>query len=210
MPSFYATVLTLGARVGHAPSGTSPLTIIIAVAAFLGVVIATVVATVVLQEPIQAVTARVLGGLGPLTGPNLRGVWFSSYSFVSSRTRQRTYMTQLMMLRQFGPYVVGKCLWSSGSHRHFVTGRTQAHVLTGRWRNVADGAKHHGVLQLLIDPDGTHLHGKWLGYDARNHIQQADWEFILATRDSKADRNALIASAINHDAKGLSDRSARA
>jgi hypothetical protein len=203
--SYFATAVTNGATAGHAHSGTSLLTVVIAVAVFLGVVAATAIATVIFQEPIQAIAARVFGGIAPLRGPNLRGLWFSSYSFVSSRTRQRTYTTQLMLIRQFGPYVVGKCLWSNGTHRHFLTGRTQAHILTGRWRNVADGAKHHGVLQLLIDPDGTYLHGKWLGYDARNHIQHADWEFKLATRDSKADRQALIAAVADDSAKSRTD-----
>jgi hypothetical protein len=188
-------VYVAAAAVAHAHGGTSALTIIVGIAAFVGIVAATVAATVLLQEPIQMMAARLFGGFGPLRGPNLRGLWYSSYSFVSSRTRQRTDTTQLMLIRQFGPYVVGKCLWSSGAHRHFITGRTQGHILTGRWRNVAEGAKHHGVLQLLIDPDGTHLHGKWLGYDARNHIQHADWEFTLAARDYKADRETLIAIA---------------
>jgi hypothetical protein len=187
---YIAAVATSAHATHH--SGFSPWGVVIAVAVFVGVIAATAIATVVLQEPIQAVAARLLGGVGPLHSPNLGGYWYSDYSFVSSRTRQRVHTTQLMFFRQFGPYVVGKCIWSNGAHRHFVTGSTRGHVFTGRWRNVADGAKHHGVLQLLIDPDGTHLHGKWLGYDSRNHIQQADWRFTLASRDVKANRGALI------------------
>lgn len=187
----YIAAAATSAHVTH-DSGFSPWGVVVAVAVFVGVIAATAIATVVLQEPIQAVAARVLGGLGPLHGPNLGGYWYSDYSFVSSRTKQRVHTTQVMLFRQVGPYVVGKCMWSNGAHRHFITGRTHGHVFTGRWRNVADGAKHHGVLQLLIDPDGTHLHGKWLGYDARNHVQQADWEFTLASRNVKADQDALI------------------
>jgi hypothetical protein len=187
----YIAVSATSANVTH-HGGFSPWGVLVAVAVFVGLIGATVIATVVLQEPIQAVAARVLGGLGPLHNPNLGGYWYSDYSFVSSRTRQRVHMTQIMLFRQFGPYVVGKCIWSNGAHRHFITGRIHGHVFTGRWRNVADGAKHHGVLQLLIHPDGTNVHGKWLGYDARNHIQQADWKFTLASRNVKADRDALI------------------
>jgi hypothetical protein len=187
----YIAAAAASAHTTH-PSGFSLWGVVVAVAVFVGVIAATAVATVVLEAPIQAVAARVLGGLGPIHGPNLGGYWYSGYSFVSSRTRQRVHTTQLMLFRQFGPYVVGKCIWSDGAHRHFITGRTHGHVFTGQWRNVADGAKHHGVLQMLIDPDGTHLHGKWLGYDARNHIQQADWTFTLASRDVKANRDALI------------------
>jgi hypothetical protein len=187
----YLAAATAGAHAAH-HGGFSPWGVVAAVAAFLGIVAATAIATVLLQQPIQAGIARVLGGLGPLHGPNLVGFWYSEYSFVSSRARHRIHTTQVMLFRQVGPYVVGKCVWSSGAHRHFITGRVNGHVFTGRWRNVADGAKHHGVLQLLIDPDGNHLHGKWLGYDAKNHIQQADWHFRLAARDAKADRDELI------------------
>lgn len=189
-------------------SGFSLWGVVVAVAVFLGVIAATAIATVVLQEPIQAIAARLLGGLGPLHGPNLGGYWYSDYSFVSSRSRQRVHTTQLMLVRQFGPYVVAKCIWSNGAHHHFISGRTQGHVFTGRWRNVADGAKHHGVLQLLIDPDGAHLHGKWLGYDARNHIQQADWTFTLASRDVKADRDVLIQARVPAHAPDGNERKA--
>jgi hypothetical protein len=145
----------------------------------LGVVVAALV-----NDPIQAFVARLLGGIVPQRGPKLRGVWSSTYEFVSSRNRLTT--RQIMVMHQVGSFVVGKCLTSSGKHRHQIVGRIRGPVFTGRWHNVADGAQHHGTLQLMIRPMGDFMEGKWIGFDRNGKVQHGPWRWQLLSRSTKS------------------------
>ena len=144
----------------------------------LGVVVAAVV-----NDPVQAFVARVIGGIVPQRGPKLRGIWSSTYQFVSGSKRLTT--RQIMAMHQVGPFVVGKCLNSTGRHRHQIVGRIRDGVFTGRWHNVADGAQHHGTLQLMIRPMGDYMEGKWIGFDSNGDVQHGSWHWHLLSRELK-------------------------
>src|SRR5947208_10483770 len=111
----------------------------------IGIIVAgallSVVTGVILQEPLQRAAARVLGGIGPVRGASLRGIWRSQYRYESGGPKEAV---QIMQLRQLGPFVTGRCLGTSGSHRHFIRGRLIGSVFSGEWQNVAEGARHRG------------------------------------------------------------------
>jgi hypothetical protein len=142
--------------------------ILLVVGAILGVL-----ASVALQEPIQIGLARLLGGLGPLRGTSLKGVWRSTYVYRSEG--EQRYITQIVRMQQVGPFVVGHCCGSSGEHRHLIRGRVRDRIFTGVWHNVARNADHRGGLQLLLNPDGQAMRGKWIGFDRQHRIQHGDW-----------------------------------
>lgn len=56
-------------------------------------------------------------------------------------------------------------------------------VATGTWHEHTDpkgyykGVVYHGVLQLVIDDDGRHMKGKWLGFSNDRMINVGTWEF---------------------------------
>jgi hypothetical protein len=130
--------------------------------------------TVIFQEPLQLMLARVLGGIGPIRGTSIKGNWRSHYNYFSGK---RLEITQVVQLRQFGPFVVGRSLGSSGSHRHVVRGRLRDGILTGVWHNVAENAHHHGAFQLILTPDGRGMAGKWVGFDRRHQVQHGAWKW---------------------------------
>ena len=60
-------------------------------------------------------------------------------------------------------------------------------VVTGTWiertspTGYYNGAVYRGAIQLLINPTGTRMTGRWLGFDKESQINTGDWEFTLAT-----------------------------
>ncbi len=56
-------------------------------------------------------------------------------------------------------------------------------VATGTWHEHTDpggyykGTVYHGVLQLIIDDEGRHMKGKWLGFSKDRMINIGVWEF---------------------------------
>lgn len=154
-----------------------------------GAVVA-LVTTVLFQEPLQRLLARLLGGIGPLRGSSLKGNWASRYSYFS---QGRQEIIQVMQLRQFGPFVVGRSLQSSGPHKHFLHGRLRNGIFTGQWHNVADKAHHHGAFQFLLTPDGQGMEGKWVGFDKRHQIQHGNWTWKALPGDlSEGEMRMLV------------------
>jgi hypothetical protein len=56
---------------------------------------------------------------------------------------------------------------------------------TGTWseRTAFDGyyrgARYHGAVQLLVDPTGSQLAGKWIGFGKDFEINSGPWELVL-------------------------------
>jgi hypothetical protein len=152
----------------------------------IGIIVAgallSVVAGVALQEPLQRGAARVLGGIGPVRGASLRGIWRSQYRYYSGGPKEAV---QIMQLRQLGPFVTGRCLAASGSHRHFIRGRLIGSVFSGEWQNVAEEARHRGFFQVVLTPDGVLMEGKWLGFDRHQHVQHGYWRWERVSRELK-------------------------
>ena len=56
-------------------------------------------------------------------------------------------------------------------------------TVTGTWvertspTGYYKGAVYHGAIQLLIDPTGSKMTGRWLGFDKESNINTGHWEF---------------------------------
>lgn len=122
---------------------------------------------------IEQMASRVLGGILPGGDSNLRGRWRSSYHYTSGN--QQKTAEQLMQLTQIGRTVYGRNIGGSSAHKHAVRLHIDGDWLTGRWRNTAPGARHHGVMQLRLLASGQEMRGRWLGFDSAAAIQEGDW-----------------------------------
>lgn len=58
-------------------------------------------------------------------------------------------------------------------------------IVTGTWiertspTGYYKGAVYRGAIQLLIDPTGRRMTGRWLGFDKESNINSGDWELTL-------------------------------
>jgi hypothetical protein len=63
-------------------------------------------------------------------------------------------------------------------------------VLTGTWSERTDpqgyyqGAVYHGAIQLLLEPSGRRMAGKWVGFGRDWDVNTGPWTLELVTADT--------------------------
>jgi hypothetical protein len=68
-------------------------------------------------------------------------------------------------------------------------------VLTGTWVEQTEaegyylGARYHGAIQLLAEPTGRRLAGKWVGFGKDMDVNTGPWELVF--RDASTNKATL-------------------
>lgn len=125
----------------------------------------------------------------------LAGIWQSRYTYASSRRNNQEFTGQhYVLLLQHETQLQVRAL--PGSQSQLTMNLTvDSRVATRLRREVtsADGYYHghefHGVVQMIIDPAGRRMDGRWLGHDqAITTINSGGWtlDFIADETDEDA------------------------
>ncbi|MEE1825607.1 XRE family transcriptional regulator [Streptomyces sp. BE20] len=130
------------------------------------------------------------------TGGDYSGVWLSHYEYFSS-SRENTYSgPHHVVLTQRGNRLAASSLPGASSnadsplHLDLTVDRN---VVTGTWtEQTADdgyyrGARYHGAIQLLVDPTGRRMTGKWIGFGKEFDVNTGPWELSLLDRSTADD-----------------------
>lgn len=111
----------------------------------------------------------------------LSGVWHSRYHYHSTGRDDEFEGQHYVVLRHQGGRLVGQSLPHS-------TGRLEldlsldGSIATGTWTERTSatsyyrGAVYHGAIQLVVNPTGRAMKGKWLGFGKEFEINTGDWE----------------------------------
>ncbi|MEV0849285.1 helix-turn-helix transcriptional regulator [Streptomyces sp. NPDC049954] len=131
----------------------------------------------------------VLGGEQPAGGGSLSGVWHSRYTYVSTGKGEVTRHHHVL-IRQTGNRLRGESLPGSNDSPIFLDLNQDGPALTGTWteRTAAGGyyrgAVYHGALQLLVEPTGRDMAGKWVGFDKTFQVDAGPWQLSFVTADT--------------------------
>lgn len=116
---------------------------------------------------------------------DLSGIWRSRYVYHSDSRDKDFVGEHYVVLRHDGKELRGESLPSNegsqlrlglSADRSVVTGTwTERTSMTGHYR----GASYHGTLQMLIDPMGQNMTGKWLGFSKDFKVNVGDWTLTL-------------------------------
>ncbi|MGA8519454.1 MAG: hypothetical protein WCC47_24125, partial [Pseudonocardiaceae bacterium] len=116
---------------------------------------------------------------------HLTGVWRSRYIYYSSGRQSELIGEHYVVLNQQENHISGQSLPNSlGSLLTFDLSVSDS-VVTGTWvertspTGYYKGAVYRGAVQLLIDPTGSRMAGRWLGFDKDSNINTGDWELTL-------------------------------
>lgn len=113
------------------------------------------------------------------------GVWLSRYEYYSSGRDSSFTVSHYAVLLQHGSQVTVRSLPGSSPSTIELDLTLDSNVATGTWaeRTAVEGyyhgARYHGALQLLADPTGNRLAGKWLGFGKDFEINSGPWELVL-------------------------------
>lgn len=127
------------------------------------------------------------------TADNYSGVWLSRYEFYSSSRDETFEAKHHVVILQHGNRLTVQSLPGASTNpdspltmdltldRNVVTGTWTEQTATGGYYQ---GARYHGSLQLLVEPTGRRMAGKWVGFGKDFDVNTGPWELRLLDRST--------------------------
>jgi hypothetical protein len=124
---------------------------------------------------------------GPKVQPGpLTGIWLSSYECESTGRGATFAGRHYVAVVQHGSRLQVRSLPASRS-RLLMDLTANGQVLTGTWTEETNpagyyhGAVYHGAIQLLLEPTGRKMTGKWVGFGPDFDLNTGPWGLELVT-----------------------------
>lgn len=116
---------------------------------------------------------------------NYSGVWLSRYEYYSS-SRGATFVgLHHVVILQHGDRLTVRSLPGSAASALTMDLTADGSVLTGTWteHTARDGhyrgARYYGAIQMLAEPTGRRLAGKWVGFGKAMDVNSGPWELVF-------------------------------
>jgi hypothetical protein len=151
--------------------------------------------------PAGIAPAQPKGEPRPVAG-NYSGVWLSRYEYFSSGRDASFVGLHYVVVLQHGNRLTVRSLPGSSDSPLTMELEVDGHVATGTWteQTAAEGyyvgARYHGAIQLLVDPTGRLMSGKWVGFGKEFDVNTGPWELIF----QNASTNKATVAAYNRRA----------
>ncbi|WP_374213892.1 XRE family transcriptional regulator [Streptomyces sp. A3M-1-3] len=125
---------------------------------------------------------------------NYSGVWLSRYEFVSfGRDNQVFVGLHYVVLLQHGNRLTGRSLPNASLNPDSpltLDLQLDGATVTGTWTEQTAtegyyrGARYFGALQMLVEPTGRRMAGKWVGFGKDFDVNTGPWELRLMDADT--------------------------
>jgi hypothetical protein len=131
----------------------------------------------------------------PRLGGYYGGIWLSRYEFFSSGRDAAFEGKHMALVVQTGEHITVRSLPNSNPSTMAMTLTLDGMVVTGTWfeQTEADGyyrgARYHGAIQMIADPTGRRLAGKWIGFGRQGEVNSGPWSLTFV--DSSTSREAI-------------------
>jgi hypothetical protein len=135
--------------------------------------------------PAGASAARPAVVAQPATHGSYSGVWLSRYEYYSSSREAAFTGLHYVVVLQHGDRLTVRSLPGSSDSSLTMDLTADGAVVTGTWveQTAVDGyyrgARYHGAIQLLTEPTGHHMSGKWVGFGKEMDVNTGPWELVL-------------------------------
>lgn len=123
------------------------------------------------------------------------GVWLSRYQYHSSGRGESFAGQHFVVVLQHRDRLTVRSLPGSAASSLSLDLTVDAAVVTGTWVEQTDhagyyrGARYHGAIQLLVEPTGRRMAGKWVGFGKDMDVNTGPWE--LTFRDASTSKATL-------------------
>lgn len=139
----------------------------------------------------------------------LNGIWVSRYEFESSGRQSTFSSAHYVVVLQHAAKIQARSLPHTAPGRLLMDLTVNGSVLTGTWTEETNpagyyqGAVYHGAIQMLLDPSGRKMSGKWVGFGRDFDLNTGPWSLELVTHDTSAEAQARHDRPVNDaDAPG--------
>ena len=123
-------------------------------------------------------------------GNSLNGIWISRYEYESSGRGEWFTSAHYVLVVQRGARVQIRSLPGSAPGRLLMDLTINGVALTGSWTEETNpggyyqGATYVGAIQMLLEPSGRKMAGKWAGFGRDYDVNTGPWSLELVTRDT--------------------------
>lgn len=114
----------------------------------------------------------------------LTGIWLSEYEYSSSGRGASFTSQHYVMILQRGARLMIRSLPASKSKLSMDLS-INGQVVTGTWTEQTQvdgyykGAVYHGAIQVLLEPTGHRMSGKWVGFGRELEVNDGPWSLTL-------------------------------
>lgn len=112
---------------------------------------------------------------------NYSGIWLSRYEYYSSGRNAAFTSQHYAVILQHGDRLTLRSLPGSAASRMSMDLTVDGSVITGTWVEETEkdgyyrGARYHGAIQMLTEPSGRRLAGKWVGFGSNMDVNTGPW-----------------------------------
>lgn len=116
---------------------------------------------------------------------NHSGVWLSRYEYFSSGRGDSFTGLHYVVILQHGDRLTVRSLPGSSDSPLTMDLTVDGNVVTGTWveqttnEGYYRGARYHGAIQMLVEPTGRRMTGKWVGFGKEMDVNTGPWELIF-------------------------------
>jgi transcriptional regulator with XRE-family HTH domain len=116
---------------------------------------------------------------------NYSGVWLSRYEYYSSGRGASFIGLHYVVVLQHNDRLTVRSLPGSADSTLIMDLTVEGNVATGTWseqtapESYYRGARYHGGVQMLIEPTGRRMVGKWVGFGKQMEINTGPWELVF-------------------------------
>ncbi len=133
----------------------------------------------------------------PSSRGNYSGVWLSRYEYFSSGRGETFTGRHYVVMLQHGNRLTARSLPGSSESTLTMDLTVDGNVITGTWveQTATDsyyrGARYHGAIQMLAEPTGRRIAGKWIGFGKEMDVNTGPWELVF--QDSSTNKATMAA-----------------
>jgi hypothetical protein len=118
------------------------------------------------------------------TEGNLSGIWHSRYIYYSTGQERELEGEHYVVLRHRLDRISGQSLPHSIDSKLKLDLTVSGQVATGTWIEQTSpsgyykGTVYHGTIQLIVNPTGRAMSGRWLGFGKNFKVNTGEWELV--------------------------------
>ncbi|MGX7669984.1 helix-turn-helix domain-containing protein [Plantactinospora sp. DSM 117369] len=116
---------------------------------------------------------------------NYSGIWLSRYEYFSSGRDEAFVGQHYVVVLQHGDRLTVRSLPNTAEGSLTIDMTIDGSVVTGTWIEQTDpsgyyrGGRYHGAIQMLVEPTGRRMTGKWVGFGKDMDINTGPWELVF-------------------------------
>lgn len=124
------------------------------------------------------------------------GVWLSMYEYFSSGRDQSFSNAHYVVLLQHDDRLTARSLNGPEKSLLVMDMIVDGNVVTGTWTEETErdgyyrGARYHGAIQMIAEPTGRRITGKWVGFGRDMEINTGPWTLTFV--DESTSKETLV------------------